>query len=409
MKILHVNYHAGRGGAATAALRLHRELLKQGADSRMLVIERGDYMEPGIIQAPPRIVRFCRFMQHLEAALLRNGSNIALMPRSLNLFNTGIGRMVTELAPDIIHLHWINGAMLGIPELAQLPGPLVWTLHDGWAYCGTEHHHRSGDCGYRDGYGAEQDRLDRWNWRRKRNAWKSWRFRTVGPSSWITGEAAESILLKHTAPLRIFNGVDLSLFSPGDRMEARRALGIGAQERIIMFGAASLCDRNKGGAELLQALEILKKRGITGVRLLLAGAEDGKDLWPFPVVRCGLVREERELARWYRAADLFVLASKLDNLPNMLLEAGACGTPLVAFRTGGIPDIIRPGVNGFLAEPFLPESLADSMEYVWNFPAGELRGGARSVAVKHFDICRCAEQYLVLYGEMLKKSVSRDF
>ncbi len=409
MKILHVNYHAGRGGAAIAALRLHRELLKQGADSRMLVVERNGCTDPEIMQIPPWTVKFCRIMQHIEAVMLRNGSNISLMPRSLNLFNTGIGRMITELAPDIIHLHWINGGMLGIPELAQLPAPLVWTLHDGWAYCGTEHHHRNGDCGYRDGYGAAQDRLDRWNWRRKRNAWKNWRFRSVGPSSWITGEAAESILLKHTAPLRIPNGVDLTLFSPEGRETARRALGIGEQERIIMFGAVSLGDRNKGGAELLQALEILKKRGTAGVRLLLAGAEDGKDLWPFPVVRCGLIREERELARWYRAADLFVLASKLDNLPNMLLEAGACGTPLVAFRTGGIPDIIQPGVNGFLAAPFQPESLADCMEYVWNSPIGKLRNGARSVAVKYFDIRRSAAQYLTLYREMLPQAPVRNF
>ena len=206
-------------------------------------------------------------------------------------------------------------------------------------------------------------------------------------------EAAESILLNRSRPVCIPNGVDLGLFSPGDRAEARRRLGIPEQGRMILFGAASVSDPNKGGPELLYALRALAARKeCRDVTLLLLGRGELPEKLPFPVIPLGFVGEERRLAACYRAADLFVLASKYDNLPNMLIEAAACGTPLAAFDIGGISDIVIPGRNGFLAPPFDAAALADAIAAVLESPQ-KLGAEARAHAERHFEIRRSAEQY----------------
>lgn len=319
MKILHVNYHASGGGAALAARRLHEELLRQGCDSRMLVVEGAGTSSDGVIRAGTRIRRVCRIMQRLEHLLLRlDGGSRNCLPRSLNLLRTGIAGAIRAERPDLVHLHWVNGAMFGVRELAGLGLPVVWTLHDGWAFCGCEHHHSAGDERFRSGYRSGSDFWNVWNWRRKLSCWRDWRFRSVAPSGWLMREAAESILLNRSRPVCIPNGVDLGLFSPGDRAEARRRLGIPEQGRMILFGAASVSDPNKGGPELLHALRALAARKeCRDVTLLLLGRGELPEKLPFPVIPLGFVGEERRLAACYRAADLFVLASKYDNLPNM--------------------------------------------------------------------------------------------
>ncbi|WP_177995539.1 glycosyltransferase [Victivallis lenta] len=404
MKILHVNYHASGGGAALAARRLHEELLRQGCDSRMLVVEGAGTSSDGVIRAGTRIRRVCRIMQRLEHLLLRlDGGSRNCLPRSLNLLRTGIAGAIRAERPDLVHLHWVNGAMFGVRELAGLGLPVVWTLHDGWAFCGCEHHHSAGDERFRSGYRSGSDFWNVWNWRRKLSCWRDWRFRSVAPSGWLMREAAESILLNRSRPVCIPNGVDLGLFSPGDRAEARRRLGIPEQGRMILFGAASVSDPNKGGPELLYALRALAARKeCRDVTLLLLGRGELPEKLPFPVIPLGFVGEERRLAACYRAADLFVLASKYDNLPNMLIEAAACGTPLAAFDIGGISDIVIPGRNGFLAPPFDAGALADAIAAVLESPQ-KLGAEARAHAERHFDIRRSAEQYRALYEAVLRE------
>lgn len=405
MKILHVNYHAAGGGAALAVRRLHLELLRRGVDSRMLVIEDDGAGFPEIEEAGSRFRFRCRAAQRLERLLLRlDGDSRTCLPRSLNLFRSGLVSRIRAEKPDLVHLHWINGGMLGVGELPAIVPPVVWTLHDGWPFCGAEHHHAAGDGRFRTGYRGGSDFWNVWNWRRKRRLWNGWSFRSVCPSEWLTREAAESVLLARSRPVCIPNGVDLELFSPGGRGEARRKLGLPEHGRLILFGAASAADPNKGGAEFMEALRRLAARPDSrDISLLWMGKGACPGGAPFPVIGLGFVAEERRLADCYRAADLFVLASKYDNLPNMLVEAAACGTPLAAFAVGGIPDIVVPGVNGFLASPADAAGLADAMAAALNAPPETLRNGARARAEERFDIRRCADRYLAFYRERISE------
>ena len=408
MKILHVNYHAAGGGAAIAVRRLHCELLRRGVDSRVLVVDAAGAAVPAVREAGGRSRAFCRAAQHLERLLLRlDGDSRTCLPRSLNLFPTGLVSRIHAEKPDLVHLHWINGGMIGVGELPSIVPPVVWTLHDGWPFCGAEHHHAADDERFRSGYRDGRDFWNAWNWKRKLRLWRDWSFRGVCPSEWLTREAAESVLLARSQPVCIPNGVDLELFSPGNRNEARRKLGLPEQGRFILFGAASASDPNKGGPEFLEALRRLAARPDTGdISLLWLGKGACPSGVPFPVIGLGFVAEEPMLADCYRAADLFVLASKYDNLPNMLVEAAACGTPLAAFGVGGIPDIVVPGVNGFLAPPADAAGLADAMSAALDAPPETLRRGARAHAEAHFDIRRCADRYLDFYRERLSATLN---
>ena len=126
MKILHVNYHASGGGAAIAAKRLHLELLRQGVKSRMLVVEAGSDDIPGIIQPRSSCRWFCKAAQRFEHGLLcLDGGSRTLLPRSLNLFRSGLGATIRAEKPDLLHLHWINGGMLSVSELPRFEIPTI--------------------------------------------------------------------------------------------------------------------------------------------------------------------------------------------------------------------------------------------------------------------------------------------
>ncbi|MEI3001036.1 MAG: glycosyltransferase [Victivallis sp.] len=160
---------------------------------------------------------------------------------------------------------------------------------------------------------------------------------------------------------------------------------------MILFGAASVSTRTRAVRSCCtRCVRLPPRKKCRDVTLLLLGRGELPEKLPFPVIPLGFVGEERRLAACYRAADLFVLASKYDNLPNMLIEAAACGTPLAAFDIGGISDIVIPGRNGFLAPPFDAAALADAIAAVLESPQ-KLGAEARAHAERHFDIRRSAD------------------
>ncbi len=404
MKILHVNYHQSGGGAPRAVMRLHRELLNCGVDSHFLSVEvASGEPEKNVFSVGPARHFYCRVMQRFERQLLRLDCYRGIMPRSLNLFSAGLPALIERENPDLIHLHWIHGAMLSAAELPRLGRPVLWTLHDHWAGCGAEHHHQTGDFRYRTGYGRNApDFWDSWNFNRKIRLWKDWQFHLVAPSRWLYGQAVESLLLRDRPLRHIANGLNLEVFSPGDRAAARRSLGIDKDETVLMLGSCSVADPNKGGVELMAALECLRKRKPDlAIRLLVPGRGRLVLSSPFPVLQTGFILSEESMAELYRATDVVLLGSKFDNLPNMLTECAACATPAVAFAVGGCPDTIRHRESGYLAEPFDPADFAAGIELALEH-RDEWGGNARKLAEENFDVRKAVRQYIEFYREILK-------
>lgn len=406
MRIIHVCYHDIRGGAALAARRLHLELLRTGHESRFMLVEQNGDTEQAI-RLPALFRCRCRIEQRLEALAFRHANRNRLTPQSLNLFPTSIAARINRENPDVVNLHWINGASSAIWDLPRIHAPVVWTLHDTWPYCATEHYHDNNDLRFVTGYREPAPNGSFWQplvWKCKRKNWNGWTPEIVAPSNWIAGEAQSSELMHRLPITPIANGVDLAVFRPSDRLKARQMLRLPPDARIILFGAYNAADRNKGGPELTAALRRLSRRFSEPLLLLAVGSNTEMPDFGIPTVFTGRLDTEQQMATAYAAADATVLASKYDNLPNILVESLACGIPAAAFATGGIPEIMEDRVSGALAEPFQPESLADALAWILEHPHPEqLAAAARHRAESCFDIRDCARRYSGLYAGLRQR------
>ena len=409
MRIIHVCYHDIRGGAALAARRLHLELLRTGHESRFMLVEQSGDTEQAI-RLPALFRCRCRIEQRLEALAFRHANRNRLTPQSLNLFPTSIAARINRENPDVVNLHWINGASSAIWDLPRIHAPVVWTLHDTWPYCATEHYHDNNDLRFVTGYREPAPNGSFWQplvWKCKRKNWNGWTPEIVAPSNWIAGEAQSSELMHRLPITPIANGVDLAVFRPSDRLKARQTLRLPPDARIILFGAYNAADRNKGGPELTAALRRLSRRFSEPLLLLAVGSNTKMPDFGIPTVFTGRLDTEQQMATAYAAADATVLASKYDNLPNILVESLACGIPAAAFATGGIPEIMEDRVSGALAEPFQPESLADALAWILEHPHPEqLAAAARHRAESCFDIRDCARRYSGLYAGLRQRCPS---
>ena len=406
MRIIHVCYHDIRGGAALAARRLHLELLRTGHESRFMLVEQSGDTEQAI-RLPALFRCRCRIEQRLEALAFRHANRNRLTPQSLNLFPTSIAARINRENPDVVNLHWINGASSAIWDLPRIHAPVVWTLHDTWPYCATEHYHDNNDLRFVTGYREPAPNGNFWQplvWKCKRKNWNGWTPEIVAPSNWIAGEAQSSELMHRLPITSIANGVDLAVFRPSDRLKARQTLRLPPDARIILFGAYNAADRNKGGPELTAALRRLSRRFSEPLLLLAVGSNTEMPDFGIPAIFTGRLDTEQQMATAYAAADATVLASKYGNLPNILVESLACGIPAAAFATGGIPEIMEDRVSGALAEPFQPESLADALAWILEHPHPEqLAAAARRRAESCFDIRDCARRYSGLYAGLRQR------
>jgi glycosyltransferase involved in cell wall biosynthesis len=408
--LLMVNYSDANGGAARAAYRLLAGLRDYGVDARMLAMEAltGDGAVIGSAGPLMRLWRrrLDRLPVHLAVREPRPVFSLAWVADQLP-------RQIERLSPGIVHLHWINGGMLRLESLARIGRPLVWTMHDMWPFTGGCHYDEG--CGrFAKGCGccpllrsSKRSDLSSWVWQRKRRAWQGLGITLVAPSLWLAQQAQLSPLLRDQPIRVIHNGLDLDLFQPADPGPARRLLGLPPDRFYLLFGALDPSGERRKGLELLSAA--LQQLANTGWRdrldLIVAGS-----LSPEAIPDLGLrahflgqLKDERNMAQALTAADAVVVPSLQDNLPNMTLEAFACGRPCVGFAVGGLPAIIDDGINGRLARAWQVEDLARSIAWLLEDDVRRQMLGreARRKAEETFDIRTVTRRYAELYREVL--------
>lgn len=414
MKVLIISAKDLGGGAARAAYRLHQGLLAAKVNSQMLVQNKqGDdctviapqgKLQRGVAAIKPALDQF-------PLALYRQRD------RTINIYSSSwlpnqVLDKIEEINPDLINLHWVCGGFMPIEALGKLKQPLVWTLHDMWAFTGGCHYNGKCDryqesCGACPQLGSSRNwDLSRWNWQRKLKAWQNLNLTVVTPSKWLADCARSSSLFKDIPIKVIGNGIDPQIYQPHPTQIARKILNLPLDKKIILFGAFnSTQDKRKGFNLLLQALQALQaKVAKKEIELVIFGASAPLNPpdFGFKAHYTGKLNDDVALSLLYSAADVFVAPSIQDNLPNTILESLFCGTPCVAFNIGGMPDLIEHQQNGYLAQPFVPEDLAKGIEWIMaeNQRHQQLAAASRKKAIAQFDLERQTQKYLRVFTNL---------
>jgi glycosyltransferase involved in cell wall biosynthesis len=313
---------------------------------------------------------------------------------------------------DIYNLHWVAG-FVDYREFFQAIGPeqrVVWTLHDMNPFTGGCHYTFGCDnfvrgCGACPALGSKQaDDLSSRSFRRKQDVFGALirdHVAIMTPSRWMAREAARSALFGrfdiHTIP----NGVNTNTFAPRDRQCARDVLGIPSDLKIVMFVADWLQDYRKGIDLLLAAIKELGRH--VGLLSIGHGFRDRES--DVPHFSVGVISDERLLSFVYSTADLLICPTRQDNLPNVILEAMACGIPVVAFDVGGVGDLVREGRTGLIVPPEDVSALIRSVRMLItdDHLRTRLSAESRMIAVTDYPIQRQAERYRKVYEQMLER------
>lgn len=392
------------GGAGVACRRLQSALLEAGENAQLLTADEAPSKWPFYAER-------LSFLPYERDKSVRFSFSLANFGHDLSQTNA-------LQQADVIHLHWINQGFLSlknIRQLALLGKPFVWTLHDMWAFTGGCHY--SGDClRYRQSCGMcpclrnpGPTDLSHRIWKRKKEQFPP-NLHFVTCSEWLAGEARNSGLLENYSVTAIPNPIDTALFKPmsaPERSAFRRTRGIPEKALLILFAAMKVKETRKGFQYLQDALRLLKsRRPDLPIELMVLGKAEPEALQalPYPFHAFGMVQDVATLAEIYGAADLFVIPSLEDNLPNTVMESLACGTPVVGFHTGGIPEMVGHLQEGFIAPQRDTAALSEGITWVaeQQTQVDGLRAAARRKVETHYANSVVSARYIRLYQSLLE-------
>ncbi|HZD26082.1 MAG TPA: glycosyltransferase family 4 protein [Alphaproteobacteria bacterium] len=416
MRVLHLSTFDTRGGAARGAYWLHRALAGRGVESRMLV-GRKYGSDVDVVEPAYPLHRLAGALRgRLDALPLSGYRKTDDSFWTLGWLPDRLDQVIATHDPEIVHLHWTGGGFMSVDALRRLPYPVVWTLRDMWAFTGGCHY-TAGCERYIDACGrCPQLRshtindVSRRMRRRKQTAWRDTDLWLVPISSWLADCVDRSGLFDQRPVNVIPNGIDTGCFRPEDRAEAKIAWGLDPQRRHILFGAVDPTDDvRKGFHHMLRAVRLLAEAGWSErAELVVFGGEvpDGLADLGMPVRSVGLVKDDRALARLYSACEVMVAPSEQEAFGKTLVEAMACGTPVVAFANGGPCDIVQDRRTGVLAAAGDVGELAAGIVWCIEDEARnrELGRLARTRAKREYDIGVVADRYHSLYGEILARA-----
>ncbi|KZL90193.1 glycosyltransferase [Clostridium magnum] len=411
MKIAHFNTYDG-GGAGIAARRLNKGLNMIGEQSRLFVKYKNS-IDENVNQIISSDVHN-RFFDKLSSKYFLNNIKEGSTITSIMYPSIGFEFLNAIEEFEIINLHWISTfiSIEAIMKIYAMGKPIVWTLHDQNPMTGACHYTNGCDKFKKDCSFCPQLVEDRFNIARKILECKTNNFpkdiTIVTPSKWLAECARESAVFKNNRIEVIKNSLETYLYKPYDKIEAKRSLGVSDSTKVILFGANDLTEKRKGFINLLEAAKILK--GIKYIENLIDRNElciltfgQGShllDTMNLPYKSLGYVNDDQNLSTIYSAADVLVLPSTEDNLPNVMLESMSCGTPVVSFEIGGMKDVIKNEYNGYTCGINNVQALAENIVKCLS-KDGSISNNCREYAIKNFKLENQANNYRELYKELI--------
>lgn len=405
------------GGAAVACRRLLFALKQENIDVKLLVLDKRTNDEAvqsignekysfykGLLNLLLEKIYFRYFEVNKSVRFAFSTSNIG----------ENILPIIKKEKPDIIHLHWINQGFISVTQLNKIMSlgiPIVWTLHDCWAFTGGCHY--PSEClGFTEDCGnclflrvPKNDDLSFFQLKRKMEIYSKAHIKFVTCSKWLLSIVQQSSILKNASAQVVSNPINIDEFKPFDRKQVRQMLGLKPDKRYLLFGAGNIYEKRKGLKYLFEALDIMYRQqnlDCSQVELLIFGKGVVPENFPFPVTSFSVITDTNLLVSLYNAADAFVLPSLEDNLPNTVMESLACGTPVVGFDAGGVPEMIVNNETGYIAEYANSESLANCLlKILFESDNIKMRESAREFVVSHYHPTLIAKQYINIYRDLL--------
>ena len=410
MKVLMLSHSDGGGGAGRASYRLLQSLDAAGVDARMHV----DFQ----VTSDPRVFRNSGPLRDVARRLRITTEEIpayvARFPEP-RLFSPGIAhainaRVINASDADVVSLQWVNLGYLSTRQIGRITKPLTWSMHDMWAFTGGMNYtDDSPEARWRDDFESPTPPeaqswwdVDRWVWKRKRRQWRR-PITLIASSSWMARLAAESPLTR-TWPISVIpNPVDVETYQPGSQRAARDQLGIPADAKVIVaFFPKDLQDPRKGFDLFLQSLYHLEAGSSIHVAVAgHTGPPSGIQLPGISIHWLGYLDDTSAIAA-YRAADVVAVPSRQDNSPQTATEALACGTPVVAFDTSGLPDFVLHEETGYLARAFEAEDFAHGMKSLLANSAWrqKLSSSARRYAAERWSYRSVGQEHGKLFASI---------
>jgi glycosyltransferase involved in cell wall biosynthesis len=415
MNLVLLNAFDNVGGAAIATYRLHRGLLSIGVDSRLRVLHKKS--DDPTVMAPAPQSKFRKLIALLYA-LRDERISRNCEARGKGYFSPAkcpdkLCSSVEAFNPDLVHLFWVNSGFMKIETLSQFRKPIVWTLHDMWSFTGGCHYDDEcrrfqQSCGKCPILGSGRDHdLSRQVWERKQKSWRDVQIVVVATSFWLADMARSSSLFKDQRIEVIPNGIDTEKYKPLDKRAAREAFGLPQDKHLVLFSAFSATtDKRKGNHLLVPALKKMAQAGWgeqTELMIIGASAPENPPDLGMKVHYMGRLHDEISQVLLYSAADVTVAPSMQENLSNTVMESLSCGTPVVSFNIGGMPDMIDHQRNGYLARPFESDDLAAGIMWVLEDEARHhiLAQDSRKTVVERYALEKVAHRYMTLYQDIL--------
>lgn len=416
MKVLIVNTF-DRGGAANSCFRLHLGLLEENVESKALVLRKTkNYRYTFQFQTKNHKYFIDKIVSRIKKnnffrSILTTRNELFLKNRAkeLEMFSFPSSKYditKTDLykEADIINLHWVAGFLDYESFFKKNRKPVVWTLHDMNPFSGGEHYNES-----LFGINKEGKPLKReFNFNEKevfkKNLVLKLRALThvkemtiVSPSKWLQDEARKSSLFKDKDIHLIPYGLNTDVFKTRNKKFARDFLGIPENKKVVLFIADSI-DNNRKGFKYLE--NALKKINNSNILLCSVGALKTKFNGLKNILHLGSIQDEKIMSLVYSASDVFVIPSLMDNLPNTVLESLLCGTPVIGFPIGGIPDMVRHTYNGWIADGISVEALVNAISSFLDKGILYNKEDIRKDAVSKYDEKVQAKLYIELFNSI---------
>lgn len=409
------------GGAAKAAYRLHTAFQQEGHTSKLYVLRKqssdSTVIDTGTHARFGKLGLACELSPRIDLLPQK-----AIYPNTDTFWSPGwYGAVdVTNLPgvreADVIILYWVTRGLLGIRQIGKLlemGKPVIWRLSDMWPFTGGCHYSQECDhyirnCGACPQLDSKRSSdLSSWLHTYKRRHWMKGSLTIACPSHWMAEKAQQSALFSNRPVKIVPTGVDCDRFLPLPKSFARTVLQLPLDKPLILYGATSaISDPRKGGDLIARAYNEVFQTNEQKPELVIYGSSSRPPQIPVtvPVHSLGVIRDEKLLPLVYSACDLFVAPSREENLANSVLEAMACGLPILAMNVGGMPDAVSDGINGRLINPKNPETLAIALNELVSDQQIRRRMAdiSRQIALNKFSLIRQTQSYIRLMREMLR-------